>query len=659
MSSKRYLTKSRFKLGCECPTKLFYTGKKEKYTNNSLDNEFLQALAEGGYQVGELAKEYFAGGYDIETLDYDEALELTNDYLKQDNIILYEPAFLFNNLFVRVDILVKKGNLIYLYEVKAKSFDIHDEKNKFFNTKKNEIKSGWKPYIYDISFQNYVVSNAMPGFTIIPHLTLADKTATCHVNGLNQKFPISKDTSGRIKVQAENLTEDDLKHKLLVNVSVIDEINFVYENVIFEDTGFSFFEQINFLSNMYLKDEKITPVLKARCKDCEFVSGDNHTKSGFHECWKESLGWCDKEFEKPLVFELWNYRKKNALIEDGRYLLEEMCEDDFKDLDSNDEKLTQQQRQYLQIEKVQNNDDSIYLNKEGLLKEMETWVYPLHCIDFETMTNAIPFNKGLHPYESVAFQFSHHIIYEDGRIEHKGEYINTKQGEFPNFEFARALKKELEHDNGTIFRYSPHENTILNHIYRQLESSNESDKKELQEFILEITYNRDDKHVGSRNMVDLLELVKWYYYDPQTKGSNSIKYVLPAIMNRSAYLQDKYSKSIYGTNTMPSKNFTNFAWIEKDENGTIKDPYKLLPKIFEDVETEDEQKLLSENEELKNGAAAMTAYAKMQFTHMSDTEKDALKNALLKYCELDTLAMVFILEDWINLLKKENVCKQI
>ena len=68
--SNRYLTKSRFKLAMECPTKLYYTGKEE-YINQNIDDPFLIALAEGGFQVGELAKHYFAGGYNIETLDYD------------------------------------------------------------------------------------------------------------------------------------------------------------------------------------------------------------------------------------------------------------------------------------------------------------------------------------------------------------------------------------------------------------------------------------------------------------------------------------------------------------------------------------------------------------------------------------------------------------
>ena len=174
------------------------------------------------------------------------------------------------------------------------------------------------------------------------------------------------------------------------------------------------------------------------------------------------------------------------------------------------------------------------------------------------------------------------------------------------------------------------------------------EKEELQEFIFSITYDRDIEHIGNRNMVDLLELVKDYYYAPVTRGSNSIKYVLPAIINRSKYLQDKYSKPKYGTSQVPSKNFQNFIWIQKDEDGNIKDPYKLLPKIFEDIDAEDEQKLLNESEELRNGAAAMTAYARMQFTQMSNYEKESLTKALLKYCELDTFAMVLILEEWIN-----------
>ena len=46
------------------------------------------------------------------------------------------------------------------------------------------------------------------------------------------------------------------------------------------------------------------------------------------------------------------------------------------------------------------------------------------------------------------------------------------------------------------------------------------------------------------------------------------------------------------------------------------------------------------------GGAAMMAYAKMQFAQMSDQERAMVSQGLLKYCELDTFAMVLIWEFW-------------
>ena len=42
------------------------------------------------------------------------------------------------------------------------------------------------------------------------------------------------------------------------------------------------------------------------------------------------------------------------------------------------------------------------------------------------------------------------------------------------------------------------------------------------------------------------------------------------------------------------------------------------------------------------------AYARMQFDEMSDFERKELAEALLRYCELDTLAMVMIYEYFVN-----------
>ncbi|MDA7538380.1 hypothetical protein N9F44_01070 [Akkermansiaceae bacterium] len=60
---------------------------------------------------------------------------------------------------------------------------------------------------------------------------------------------------------------------------------------------------------------------------------------------------------------------------------------------------------------------------------------------------------------------------------------------------------------------------------------------------------------------------------------------------------------------------------------------------------------LSDTDELNNGGAALTAYARMQYQEMSDYEKNELSQALLNYCELDTMAMVMIYEGWREMLK--------
>ena len=95
----RYLTKSRFKLALECETKLFYTKKEDKYADQNFENSFMKSLAEGGFQVGELAKYYFcddpiADGVTIETIKDDEALVTANAKLQFGHVPLEQREML-------------------------------------------------------------------------------------------------------------------------------------------------------------------------------------------------------------------------------------------------------------------------------------------------------------------------------------------------------------------------------------------------------------------------------------------------------------------------------------------------------------------------------------------------------------------------------------
>lgn len=657
----RYLTKSKYKLALECPTKLYYGAHPELYENADINDAFLQELARGGFQVGELAKCYFPGGTAVETLAYDEAVEITEQLLKQDEVIIYEPALRFGEFFVRVDILIKKGKKVRLLEVKAKSF--HPEEDEVWDKnllKKDiyKISKNWKPYVYDIAFQTFVAQKAHPEFDIHPYLCLVDKSKVTSVDSLNQRFFLGTE-NGRTKVTIKgDVSLKGLGEKILYELDLKAGVERILAG---KDLGEADRKQLGLPSfeaeatswaKLYVEDQKAEPKLSAACKKCEFrqdLRAD--LRDGVKECWSKHLSAA--ELEEPNVLDIWFFKKTDELIANGKLLMRHLTRDDINIKESESEGLSMSERQWLQVECAAHGKTEEFVKRDALIGAIKAWKFPLHFIDFETARPALPFQAKKRPYEQYAFQFSHHVVHADGRIEHVDQYLHDVQGEFPNFHFVRALKKSLEHDDGTIFRYSAHENTVLCDILAQLEKSSEPDRQELIEWIKSITEKKDRKVVlweGSRNMVDLLKIIKMYYYHPATDGSNSIKRVLPAILSSSQFLRDKYSKPLYGhSQGMKSLNFENQTWLLIGKDGQVLDPYKLLPPIFEGYDTQ-QIDILMGDEELQNGGAATTAYAKMQFTEMSAMERQALRAALLKYCELDTLAMVMLYEHWVDLL---------
>jgi hypothetical protein len=627
--------------------------------NVHTEDSFLEALAEGGFQVQELAKYYFPGGKEIYTLDANEAVSQTKKFLSNDSIVLFESAFMVDNLFIRIDILEKKGNCLHFYEVKAKSFD--KDKTKLTN-KHGLPTSQWSEYLYDIAFQKYVLQKAYPSATIHANLLLVDTNAVCPTDGLNQKFKIQAKNPKRKCVTTENITSQDLSSPLLIPVPVDDICETLYQStdIPVPNSRFSplsFHEKVEYFSNLLQMDLKEPPIPTKACGNCEFVLPPGQKEnlfmvSGADLCWKEIVHDPKLDPTKKKIFSLWNYRKKDVLLQQGKYFIHDLVEDDILPTPDGKAGLSITQRQWLQVQKIQNNDNEPWIDDKHLKIEIENWVYPLHFIDFETTMVAIPFHKGRHPYEGIAFQYSHHKMFKDGRVEHAGQFISSQPGVWPNFEFIRHLKAELEEDHGTIFRYASHENTFLNLIFTQLMETNEpiSDREDLCQFIQSITqstHQQKEKWIGERNMVDLCELVKRYFYDPLTDGSCSIKKVLPAILTRSSFLQNKYSKPIYGSRGgIPSHNFRNWIWCKYKHQKLI-NPYDLLPDLYQDL-PKDNEMLFSSSTRLQEGGAALIAYARMQFTEMSDTEREELQKALLKYCELDTLAMVFIVEYWLH-----------
>jgi len=635
----RYLTKSRFKLALSCPTKLYYTGKPD-YANANDDNEFLAMLADGGFQVGELAKLMYPTGIEIKSKNSAEALAETALHLAQDQVILFEPAIAHGNFLVRVDVLIKRGTVLEVIEVKAKSYSGDPAS---LSGKRKAIAADILPYVQDVAFQKYVTQLAFPHSTVSAHLLMPDKSKHATVNGMNQLFKVRRNGRNIDVLIDDRARQPGLAETVLTCVSVDHLANEVLNNDIDISGGQGSIQQLsNLWADAYERDERLTPIIGAQCGRCEYRADPGSDKaSGFHECWKLANQWRDEDFAHGTVLDIWNFRGKDKLIQAGVVKLNQVTDEDIKLTDDDFGPLTHAQRQWLQINGLPDDclQEGYYLDRAGLAHEMQSWTYPLHLIDFETAAVALPFHTGRRPYEQVAFQFSHHVLEHDGSVRHADEFLSGTPGELPNYAFVRALREALRHDLGTVMRWSHHENSILNAIKTQLtmDASPPNDTADLIAFIDNVTKG------GERAMVDLADVARKHYFHPSTKGSCSIKKVLPAVLQSSPALKATYSQPVYGAQDgIPSKNFVNMVWWQQDVNKEVLDPYKLLvAELGNDAPDE-------EVEGINQGGAASYAYLRLQFEDLSDPERLSIERGLLRYCELDTLAMVMILQGWLS-----------
>tara|TARA_Y100001936_G_scaffold243276_1_gene281879 strand:- start:32 stop:2017 length:1986 start_codon:yes stop_codon:yes gene_type:complete len=653
MNKDRFLTKSRMKIGLECPMKLSFYDDKNQYNSLQGDTEFLDFLAEGGYQVGELAKFYYKFHFsnshyiDITSLGYKESIKETYEALKYENVIIAEPAISFDNFFIRVDILIKQGSDIKLIEVKSKSYNSNNE-NGFLNLKKSpvSIKSEWRPYLADIAFQTYVTSQSYPEWNIEPYLLLINKNKATNIDGLNQLFEIRSEKTDNNKrilsVKADedklNTLKEEIKDSVLTEVSVNRTVSSIlYGNefygekfddrlnrplrFFYTNNNSNFIEAAKQLSIAYKENKPLDKTSKnigAHCSQCPF-------------CWSKLI----PEYKESgdYIQNIWNFPKNKLsdLFKIGIFTIEQLSKNlEFSPLKKDGKRY---KRQLTQINFSSNNMKNDFI-ENGLKDEMNSWDFPFHFIDFETCTVPLPFHKNEYPYSTIAFQFSIHTMDAKGHIEHR-EWIAKEKSVDPSFEFVQKIKSILEKDNGSIFMYASHENTVLQSIKNRMTQKGDKYLDELS-FINEISFAKNEQK-PQRAMIDMKKIIEHYYYNYFMKGSISLKAVLPAIMKTSEFLKEKYSKELdFGTN-LKGKTF----YQERDN--IILDPYKLLPKIDSDI---DSANTIFGEELLADGTAAMKAFQILQFSRdvLEKKEEENLIKALLNYCELDTLAMLMLYE---------------
>lgn len=628
-----YFTKHLFRTGLECPTRMYYYAGE--YPENREALPFIAHYRYNKEQFTGLARCQFPKGIAVDSGSLEKDIDETRKKLKKKNVVLFDPVFIHDRFMANIPILEKQGDRIDVYHIQIKTFrkDKHS-----ISDSQGEVYSKWSNYALDFAFQVYVISKCYPQCNIQPYFLLPAKYAQAKINHLHEV--IKNIRAGKTSIRKSGIVQEEIIEK--INVS--EEIDRILNRHIFDDDlfeGKSFEEVLHELSGYYFDREKFPVTIGNKCKNCEFriekERVNNGEKSGFAECWNESLDISLEETYKPLVFNLIGPGTKHW-VERSVYLQENIPDGEYYSLDTIENakgKINEKQRQSMQIMQAKGTEVPEELVKPSLFEELGRWEFPIHFLDFEAGNYVIPYRKGRRPYHLLVFQFSCHTLSEEGQWSHH-EWVDENNGCYPNYEMVRNLKKIPDITEGTIVQYSNFERNALRTIRKEMLGEEETirDASELSDWIMQIINRHDSSNPTGPYLSDLSRLVKNYYYNAEMEDSLSIKDVLQSIMSVSPRLKDIYSRPYN------SANYDAAIWWQADPTGAARSPYRLMLSDRED-------------EGIRRGTEAMVVYARLLSEDLTSEEEQSLRKALLRYCELDTLAMVMIYQHW-QYLMEEN-----
>jgi hypothetical protein len=178
-------------------------------------------------------------------------------------------------------------------------------------------------------------------------------------------------------------------------------------------------------------------------------------------------------------------------------------------------------RQRLQVEGQLHGTG--HVDEERLREFSQEFQYPLYFFDFETIFTGLPVLDGTRPYQQVPFQYSLHILSEDGAMEHR-EFLASAQDfsstndRDPRQQLIQQLRSDIGPTGSIVAYNASFEISVLNGLAAAFPAD--------AEYLIGITHR----------FVDLLVPFQsaWYYL-PEMGASASIKSVLPAIAPEFSY----------------------------------------------------------------------------------------------------------------------------
>lgn len=236
-------------------------------------------------------------------------------------------------------------------------------------------------------------------------------------------------------------------------------------------------------------------------------------------CSKNPVGrFCKKPVDKacPHLTSCWNQptektiydlprmtgKKLAALESENVHLIEDIPVDtDLSDAQRNIVNLVQRRTELVDKVRV-----------KSLLGKLE---YPLHFFDFETYNPAVPNWEYSSPWQQIPFQYSLHILHEDGNLEHF-EYLHIKTCD-PRPELIATMKSHFLERGSLVVYYAPFEISRIKEMAK--------DFPQHADFLLPLC----------SRVWDELEVFKHCFDDHRLALSKSIKVVLPTYVPELSY----------------------------------------------------------------------------------------------------------------------------
>lgn len=534
--------------------------------------------------------------------DTEDARATTEEWLQsEDEITICGAVVHHHSALTRIPILRKKGEQLTLIQVHGKLRN--ESPNRL--EKKNKKTRHHKDYLIRAAFRREVVKRAYPGSEIQilfyhPLRNYVSGTENLH------RFKAMKEVE---KVRGEFMN-------LFTEFNVTEEVKAESESLsgpfvhtLFE--GIPVTKAIAKIESLMWKKSVLSEFgPHTGCSYCTFRkrSGENPG------CWE--LHFTDSSLKKPdlHLYELighGNQREASHMEIFQEQVTLHDAPGSFEAIrNCGTGNITIQQRRTLQILSAKDKEvPLLWVRKE--LAGLHTIAKPIHFIDFEAATFAIPLRKQMSPYQPLFYQFSCHTMDDDGGIRHT-EWLDLDFDESDiHKSFIRELARIPEIEAGTIVHYSPFERQAIHQLLNEFGSRAEGED--------EVSFlNRFLKKGSKEESYRFLDLNPWvrdYYYNRLMKNGLSLKEVLRAVLRYEQLTQQEEKTA--------SDRFS----------GSV-DPYSVIQK---------------EKSAIQDGSSAMNAWISFKCGLLTPQELSYIPDIMKKYCELDSLALLHVAEHLMRL----------